>query len=157
MHGLTPASAGDLPPLGELIVDDLFWQYPSGAPAGEGVARLRVWMTATAPPGHLAVVTDVGPAGGVTSSAGSIRAELGRVYGSSLVLLEYSASQEAGPQGDLDLLRVGRDGQPHWTRVWPTDKDNPRHAGLQAWMAAYGHQIVDIAADDASWYENEDT
>jgi hypothetical protein len=55
------------------------------------------------------------------------------------------------------LVRVGRDGQTHWTRGWPTYKDNPRHAGLQAWMATHGHQILDIAADDFSWYENEDS
>jgi hypothetical protein len=29
MEGLTPASAADLPPLGELLVDDPFWQYPA--------------------------------------------------------------------------------------------------------------------------------
>jgi hypothetical protein len=156
VYALTPASADDLPPLGEMIVDDQFWRHPSGTGAGEGVAHLRVWMTATVPPGHLAVVTDVGLAGRVTSSAGSIRAELVRLYGPSLLLLEYSAKQEAGSRGDLDLVRVGRDGQPHWTCVWPTYKDNPRHAGLQAWTAAHGHQILDIAADDISWYENED-
>jgi hypothetical protein len=157
VYALTPASADDLPPLGELIVDDPFWRHPSGTGAGEGVAHLRVWTTATVPPGHLAVVTDIGLTGGVTSSAGSIRAELVRVYGQFLVLLEYSARQEAGPRGDLDSVRVGRDGQLHWTRVWPTDKGNPRHAALQAWMAAHGSQILDIAADDASWYENDDS
>jgi hypothetical protein len=26
---LTPASPADLPPLGELVADDLFWRYPS--------------------------------------------------------------------------------------------------------------------------------
>ena len=30
MEVLTPASPSDLPPLGELIVDDLFWRYPAG-------------------------------------------------------------------------------------------------------------------------------
>jgi len=64
-------------------VDDPFWRHPSGTGAGEGVAHLRVWTTATVPPGHLAVVTDIGLTGGVTSSAGSIRAELVRVYGNS--------------------------------------------------------------------------
>ena len=47
-------------------------------------------------------------------------------------------------------MRASRDGPPHWTRVWPTDEDNPRHAGLQAWTAAYGHQIPGIAPDDAN-------
>ena len=43
----------------------------------------------------------------------------------------------------LNLVRIGADGSPHWSRVWPTPEDNPRHAGLELWMAAYGHQIVD--------------
>jgi hypothetical protein len=36
MEGLTPASADDLPPLGELLVDDPFWQYPAWGRAREG-------------------------------------------------------------------------------------------------------------------------
>jgi hypothetical protein len=30
MEGLTPASADDLPPLGELLVDDPFWPHQVG-------------------------------------------------------------------------------------------------------------------------------
>lgn len=51
----------------------------------------------------------------------------------------------------LDLVRVGADGTPHWTRVWPTPQDNPRHAGLELWMAAYGYQIVSRPAGDFDW------
>ena len=93
---------------------------------------------------------------GVTSSAGAIWAELARSYGFSLVLLEHTRRQAHQEQEHLDLVRIGGDGQPHWTRVWPTDPDNPRHAGLQAWMTAYGHQIVNMAANDASWYHDDD-
>ena len=131
MQSLTPASADDLPPLDELIADDPFWQHPTGTPAREGIAHLRVWSTVTTPPGHLAVVTETSLAASVTTAAGYIWAE-------------------------LDLVRIGPDGQPHWTRVWPTGDDNPRHAGLQAWITAYGHQIVNLAANDAGWYHDED-
>ena len=48
----------------------------------------------------------------------------------------------------LDLVRIGADGSPHWTRVWPTPEDNPRHAGLELWMAAYGYQIVSRPASE---------
>ena len=58
MEGLTPASADDLPPLSELLVDDPFWQYPAWGLAREGVGHLRIWATATASPGYLAVVTE---------------------------------------------------------------------------------------------------
>ena len=51
MEGLTPASADDLPPLGELLVDDPFWQYPAWGPAREGAGHVRVWATAAASPG----------------------------------------------------------------------------------------------------------
>jgi hypothetical protein len=42
MEALTPASAGDLRPLGEMIVNDPFWRYPSGTLAREGVAPARL-------------------------------------------------------------------------------------------------------------------
>lgn len=156
MHPLTPASADDLPPLGELIADDPFWRHPTGIPDGQGLAHLRVWTTATTPPGHLAVVTPAGPAAPVTAAAGAIRAELARRYGPSLVLLEHIRRQAAEETEHLDLVRIGPGGPPHWTRVWPTGDDHPRHAGLQAWVTAYGHQIVNLGANDASWYPDLD-
>ena len=143
MEGLTPASADDLPPIGELIVDQPFWRHPAWGLAREGVAHLRIWATATDPPGHLAVITEIGFEASVTESAGRIWAELVRSYGPSLVLLAHHPAPELGEGLEtLDLVRVGADGSPHWTRVWPTPEDNPRHAGLELWMATYGHQIV---------------
>jgi len=70
MEGLTPASADDLPPLGELVVDDPFWRFPAGGVAREGAGHLRVWETTTATPGYMAVVTETGDAASVTESAG---------------------------------------------------------------------------------------
>ena len=89
MEGLTPASAADLPPLGEQLVDDPFWQYPAWGLAREGVGHLRVWAAATASAGYLAVVTETGGITSVTESAGRIWADLARMYGPSLVLLEH--------------------------------------------------------------------
>ena len=100
MEGLTPASAADLPPLGELLVDDPFWQYPAWSLAREGVGHLRVWATVTAAPGYLAVVTETGGitsvTNSVTESAGRIWAGLARRYGPSLVLLEHHPAPESG-------------------------------------------------------------
>jgi hypothetical protein len=149
---LTPASPADLPPLGELVADDLFWRYPSSDPAGEGVARLRVWFTAGSEPGYLAVVTETSHSGTVTESAGRIWAVLAGRFGPSLVLLEHHPAPELSEDMEtLDLVRIGADGEPHWTRVWPTPEDNPRHAGLELWMVAYGHQIV---SRPASWFDS---
>ena len=143
MEGLTPASADDLPPLGELLVDDPFWQYPAWGLAQEGIGHLHVWGTATASPGYLAVVTETGSITSVTESAGRIWADLARRYEPSLVLLEHDLASEFGEGVEtLDLVRIGADGSPHWSRVWPTPEDNPRHAGLEVWMATYGQQIV---------------
>jgi hypothetical protein len=47
---LTPASPADLPPLGALVADDPFWRYPTAGLAREGVAHLRVWLTAVLSP-----------------------------------------------------------------------------------------------------------
>ena len=126
---LTPAFPADLPPLGELVADDPFWRYPSAAMPGEGVAHLRVWLTTGPEPGHLAVVTGTGPFASVTESAGQIWVELAGRCGHSLVLLEHSPAPEAGDgEETLDLVRIGADGSPRWSRVWPTPEDNPRHA-----------------------------
>jgi hypothetical protein len=153
---LTPASPADLPPLGELVADDPFWRYPSAAMAGEGVAHLRVWLTTGPEPGHLAVVTETGLTASVTESAGHIWAALARRYGPSVVLLEHYLAPEFGEGMEtLDLVRVGADGRPHWSRVWPTPEDNPRHAGLELWMAAYGHRIVSRPASEFDRCEDD--
>jgi hypothetical protein len=106
MEALTPASPDSLP-LGELIVGEPFWRYPIGPDDREGVAHLRVWLTAGREPGYLAVVTQTGSAASVTESAGQIWAGLARRYGPSLVLLEHHPAPEAGEGGEV---RVGADG-----------------------------------------------
>ena len=156
MAALTPASPSDLPPLPKLVADDAFWHYPRGISGREGVAHLRVWLTAGPEPGHLAVVTETGLAASVTESAGRIRAVLAGRFGPSLVLLEHYPAPEVGEGLEtLDLVRIGTDGSPHWSRVWPTPEENPRHASLELWMAAYGHQIVSRPASAFDWYEGE--
>jgi hypothetical protein len=123
MEGLTPASADDLPPLGELLVDDPFRQYPAWGLAREGVGHLRIWAAATGSPGYLAVVTDTDGITSVTESAGRIWADLARRYGPSVVLLEHHLAPGSGEGAEtLDLVRIGADGSPHWTRAWPTRK-----------------------------------
>jgi hypothetical protein len=157
MGALTPASADDLPPLGELLVDDPFWQYPAWGLAREGVGHLRVWATAAASAGYLAVVTETGGIISVTESAGRIWADLARRYGSSLVLLEHHPAPEFGEGVEtLDLVRIGADGSPHWSRIWPTPKDNPRHAGLELWMTTDGYRIVSRPASYFDRCEHED-
>ena len=148
MEALTPASPDSLPPLGELIADEPFWRCPLGTAGGQGVAHLRVWLTAGPEPGHLAVVTETGTADRVTESAGRIWAGLARRYGPSVVLLEHHlAAEDVEGAETLDLVRAGADGSPHWLRVWPTPQDNPRHAGLQSWMAVHGYQVVSKPAN----------
>src|SRR5260370_7718801 len=80
MEGLTPACAADLPPLGELLFDDPFWQYPAWGLAREGAGHLRVWAAATASPGYLAVVTETGGLTSVTESAGRVWAALAHTH-----------------------------------------------------------------------------
>jgi hypothetical protein len=151
MEALTPASPSGLPPLGELILDDASWKYPAAGGAREGAAHLRVWLTAGPDPGHLAVITETGPGGSVTKSAAHIRGQLARRYGAPLLLLEHhDASRTGEGEETLDLVRIGADGSPHWTRVWPSPEENPRHAGLELWMATDGHRIV---SKPASWFD----
>ena len=115
MEGLTAASADDLPPLGELLVDDPFWQYPARGLAREGAGHLRVWAIAATAPGYLAVVTETGGIISLTESAGRIWAGLARRYGPSLVLLEHHPAPGSGEGMEtLDLVRIGADQSPHW-------------------------------------------
>ncbi len=148
MEALTPASAESLPPLGDLVSDAPFWRYPAGA--REGIAHLRVWRSATVSAGYLAVVTETGSGASVTESAGRIWAVLADRYGPSLVLLEHNPAPEFGEGAEtLDLVRVGADGSPQWSRGWPTPQEHPRHAGLELWMTAHGHQII---SRPVSWF-----
>ena len=67
------------------------------------------------------------------------------------MLLAHHPAPETGEGAEtLDLVRIGADGSPHWLRVWPTAEDNPRHAGLELWMAGHGYQIV---SKPASWFD----
>jgi hypothetical protein len=69
-------------------------------------------------PGHLVVVTETGSAASVTESVGYIWSDLARRYGSSLVLLEHYPGAEYEENAEtLDLVRIGVDGSPHWSRV----------------------------------------
>jgi hypothetical protein len=73
-----------------------------------------------------------------------------------LVLPEHHlVPEDAEGAETLDLVRVGADGSPHWVRVWPTPVENPRHAGLELWMAGYGYQIVSEPASWFDWCEDE--
>lgn len=82
---------------------------------------------------------------------------LARRFGPSLVLLEHYLAPEFGEGIEtLDLVRIGADGSPRWSRVWPTSEESPRHAGLELWMAVYGYQIVGRPASWFDWCEGED-
>src|SRR5262249_18365199 len=111
--------------------------------AGVGVAHLRVWLTAGAVPGYLAVVTETGSAAAVTECAGDIRAVLASRYGPCVVLLEHYPAPGTGEGAQtLNLVRIGAGGSARWLRVWPTSEESPRHGALEHWMAVHGHQIV---------------
>jgi len=106
----------------------------------------------------VAVVTETGVVAAVTESAGRIWAVLASRFGSLLVLLEHCPAPESDEgMESLDLVRVGADGSPHWTRIWPTSEENPRHAGLELWMAAHGHRIVSRPAGDFDRCEDGDS
>src|SRR5438105_10991742 len=117
MEGLTRASADGLPPLGGLLVDDPFWPYPARGLAREWAGHVRVWATAGACAGYLAVVTETGGVISVTESAGRIWAGLARRYGPSVVLLEHTrrSAQDRGgpavPQRGGELVALGTDSE----------------------------------------------
>lgn len=132
----------DLPPLGELLVDDPLWQYRSGTAAGGGVAHLRVWATKDGTDRRVAVVTETGLGSSVTNSIEYVWASLASGESESdVVLLEHWPQAESLSDDEHVDQVVVADGQPHWRRVWPTES-NPNHEALNAWMAANGHEII---------------
>jgi len=106
-----------------------------------------VWLTAGPEPGHLAVVTETGLAASVTESAGHIWAALARRYGPYLVLLEHYLAPELGEGMEtLDLVRIGTDGSPHWSRVWAPQ--GPGDYPATPWHAAHASQCRERARFD---------
>lgn len=89
MEVLTPASPSDLPPLGELMVDDLFWRYPAGFGRG-GVPEVHVTGAADRLLGHL-VATEPDPL-----SDGSVVMALARAGAQAMVT--RAEIEEAIPQ-----------------------------------------------------------
>ncbi len=80
-----------------------------------------------------------------------------RRYGRSLVLLErYPAAEYEESAETLDLVRIGADDSPHWSGVWPTSADIPRHARLKLCMAAYDSKIVGTLPTDFDLRQDED-
>ena len=103
-----------------------------------------------------AAVTEADRTASVTESAGRIWEALAGRFGPSLVLLEHHPGSAPGEGGEsLDLVSFGADGSPHWSRVWPTPEENPRHAELELWMAVYGHQIVSRPASEFDRCQDE--
>jgi len=132
-----------LPPIGELELDDPFWRYPSGAGAGEGVARLRVWA-ASGGTGHLAVVTELGLGASITNSIEDIWNDLRARWHGDLTLLEHYPAAESFPDdGDhLDQVIIGPGREPAWRRIWPVPASSPDRDWLTGWMNRHGHRIT---------------
>jgi hypothetical protein len=65
-----------------------------------------------------------------------------------MLLKHHPAPEAAEGVETLALVRIGAEGSPRWLAVWPTAQDNPRHAGLELWIAVHGHRIV---GKPASW------
>jgi hypothetical protein len=156
MKASTPASRSELPPLGILVADEPLQLYRSATFADEEFAHLRVWTTVGSEPGHLAVVTETCAGASVTESADLIWAELGRLYGPSVVLLEHAAPEVGKGMETLHLVCFAADDNPIRTRIWPGSEDSPRHSEFELWMATDGYRIVSKAASWFDFCEDED-
>ena len=114
MMAALPASA---PPIGELVADEPFWRYPLGATAGEGIAHLRVWRTASSEPGPSGRRHGDWLRGLVAGSAPHIWVVPARRYGPL-----HRAARASHGTGDgegtqtHDLDRIGAYGGLHWLR-----------------------------------------
>lgn len=134
-----------LPPVDDaraaLVCDERAWPYRSACAAGGGIAHLRVW---TARNGHVAIVTETGLGASTTNSAEEIWDELTARFPGALVLLEHWPAGDGADHDRLDQVAVeGR--RPTWRRIWPTAPANPDHDLCQAWMQAYGHDLLAVS------------
>lgn len=128
----------DLPPPGELIVDEPFWQYQPLYVTSGGAAHLRIWST---PANHrqlIVMVTELGLGPSITNSIEHIwRVLAGQHPESEIVLLEHYPAAESLGEEHLDQVVVHQD-TPDWRRIWPTSPINTNAAGFNRWMAAFG-------------------
>jgi hypothetical protein len=76
------------------------WRYPSAALADVGIARLPVWLTAGPEPGHLAVVTETGPAASITESVRRIWAGIARETGLTSCCLSTTPARRRARRAD---------------------------------------------------------
>lgn len=132
----------DLPAVGELVLDEPSWTYPSHNPTG-GTGHLRVWSTEQ---GHLAMVTDGNVGTSVTNSAKYIWTALVERFGEPLVLLEHYPSNPQVPgAGGLDQVVVlAEHGRlaPHWRRIWPLSPENPAREEFNEWIREHGQALL---------------
>lgn len=133
----------DLPPLGQMLVNDPFWRYQSGTAAAGGVAHLRTWATSDNEGRRVAVVTETGLGSSITNSIEHIWSSLvAEAPGVETVLLEHWPAEAGAGEGEhLDQVVVDN-GQPQWRRIWPTPESNPLHDSFESWMNTQGQVII---------------
>lgn len=146
MNPTTPPPFPPLPPIpdprGALVYDEPAWSYRSACAAGGGIVHLRVWQAGV--DGHVAIVTETGLGASTTNSAGEIWTQLTARFTSPLVLLEHWPAWDGDDHDRLDQVTL--EGQrPTWRRIWPTPATNPQHTLYEAWMQAYGHDLLAVS------------
>jgi hypothetical protein len=60
------------------------------------------------------------------------------------------------PQIRMAQYRRTFGSSPRWSRVWPTPQEHPGHAGLEAWMAAHGYQILSRSAGWSGFCQDDE-
>ena len=156
MAGLgAPASADDLPPLGELFVMTRSGGLGVGPGAGRGraLACLGRCGCVSGLPGCCPL--QLAASLSVTESAGRISAGLSAPGpGPPSVLLEHHPAAGSGEGIEtLDLVRIRTDRKPRSSRVWPTPQESPRHAGLER---VDGRLRAPVISRPASWFDWRD-
>lgn len=125
-----------LPPLRELLRDEVPWTYRSGLAGLPGCARLRVWQAGER--GHFAVVTETGTGISISTAAPSIWQALYAEYGVPFGLAAYYPDERAELVHPLQHPAGGI----RFSPLWPVGEGTEHELLRTTWWDRFGLQIM---------------
>jgi hypothetical protein len=129
-----------LPPLGALVHSDPLWAFRGTDPAGDGLARLRVWQAGTV--SYLAVVTESGQGLPAAGALEPVWGAVASVWMPVQLLLHSPGRLDPHGRDSADLVAVPPALRGEWRTVG-VHPAAPEYAEFcDSWWERFGPQIT---------------